>query len=77
LLKPTTTGLWAHLSCALWVPESHVKDPLKMEPIVAKLTKQRQALRCVVCDERGSGCIQWCGAPMASMGPCVAEFSTD
>ena len=59
LFKPTSTGGWAHLTCALWVPESHIQDPVRMEPVVAKLSKQRMGLLCVLCGVRGGGCIQW------------------
>ncbi|XP_058102565.1 histone-lysine N-methyltransferase TRX1-like isoform X2 [Magnolia sinica] len=32
-MKPTTDGRWAHLTCAMWIPETCLKDIKKMEPI--------------------------------------------
>ena len=31
--KQTTNGLWAHLICAIWVPETGVSNTIYMEPI--------------------------------------------
>ena len=74
LFKPTTQGGWAHLACALWVPECEIIDAVKMEPIVAKLTKQRQALRCELCGVRGGGSIQWCALSPAALCRLLASF---
>ncbi|KAG5531010.1 hypothetical protein RHGRI_025834 [Rhododendron griersonianum] len=32
-MKPTTDGRWAHLACAIWIPETCLSDIKKMEPI--------------------------------------------
>ncbi|GER40803.1 histone-lysine N-methyltransferase ATX1 [Striga asiatica] len=32
-MKPTTDGRWAHLACAIWIPETCLFDVKKMEPI--------------------------------------------
>jgi PHD-zinc-finger like domain len=31
--KQTTTGSWAHLLCAIWVPETGVANVIYMEPV--------------------------------------------
>ncbi|KAJ0259951.1 PWWP domain-containing protein [Hirschfeldia incana] len=40
-MKPTTDGRWAHLACAIWIPETCLSDVKKMEPIdgVNKISK--------------------------------------
>jgi hypothetical protein len=40
-MKPTTDGRWAHLACAIWIPETCLLDVKKMEPIdgVKKVSK--------------------------------------
>jgi NuA3 HAT complex component NTO1 len=44
--KQTTTGKWAHLLCAIWIPEAGVGNTVYMEPIdgVEMITKQRWKL---------------------------------
>ncbi|KAG6422852.1 hypothetical protein SASPL_113234 [Salvia splendens] len=32
-MKPTADGHWAHLACAIWIPETCLSDIKKMEPI--------------------------------------------
>ena len=32
-LKPTSCGRWAHVTCAMWVPETTFGDAAAMEPI--------------------------------------------
>lgn len=33
-MKSTKSGRrWAHMSCALWIPEVNIADPARMEPI--------------------------------------------
>ncbi|EMS62500.1 Histone-lysine N-methyltransferase ATX2 [Triticum urartu] len=40
-MKPTTDGRWAHLACAIWIPETCLKDVKRMEPIdgLSKINK--------------------------------------
>lgn len=47
-LKPTVvTGQWAHVLCALWIPEAAFLDATIMEPIdTSKISKARQGLVC-------------------------------
>lgn len=44
--KQTSTGKWAHLLCAIWVPECILGNPTFMEPIENsdKIPKQRWKL---------------------------------
>ncbi|GIY41308.1 protein Jade-3 [Caerostris extrusa] len=61
-MKPTSAGeKWAHVSCALWIPEVSIGCPEKMEPVVTKISQipaSRWALICTLCRERVGACIQ-------------------
>ena len=51
-MKSTRSGSsWAHVACALWVPEVSIGDPEKMEPItnISQIPSQRWGLLCSVC----------------------------
>ncbi|KAI9464663.1 PHD-zinc-finger like domain-containing protein [Boletus coccyginus] len=58
--KQTTLGDWAHLLCAIWIPETRVANEVFMEPITGsdKIPKQRWKLKCSVCGVREGACIQ-------------------
>lgn len=58
--KQTTQGKWAHLLCAMWIPETGVGNTVYMEPIdgVERIPKARWRLRCYLCNGRGGACIQ-------------------
>ncbi|WFD44069.1 hypothetical protein MPSI1_002734 [Malassezia psittaci] len=58
--KQTTQGAWAHLLCAIWIPETGVGNPVYMEPIdgVNTIPKARWRLRCYLCNKRTGACIQ-------------------
>lgn len=58
--KQTASGDWAHLLCAIWIPETRVANDVFMEPIVDinLISKQRWKLRCSVCNIREGACIQ-------------------
>ncbi|KLT46484.1 hypothetical protein CC85DRAFT_281589 [Cutaneotrichosporon oleaginosum] len=58
--KQTTTGLWAHLLCAIWIPELGVGNAIYMEPVegVENVPKSRWKLVCSLCKERVGACIQ-------------------
>ncbi|ODQ64242.1 hypothetical protein NADFUDRAFT_43249 [Nadsonia fulvescens var. elongata DSM 6958] len=59
--KQTDSSQWAHLICALWIPEVEIANPVCMEPIVnmANIPKDRWKLSCYICRKRGEGaCIQ-------------------
>ncbi|ESQ51749.1 hypothetical protein EUTSA_v10016217mg [Eutrema salsugineum] len=59
-MKPTTDGRWAHLACAIWIPETCLSDVQKMEPIdgVKKVSKDRWKLLCTICGVSYGACIQ-------------------
>jgi hypothetical protein len=60
-MKCTRSGQkWAHVSCALWIPEVSIGCVEKMEPItkISSIPTSRWALICVLCRERVGACIQ-------------------
>ncbi|XP_017781095.1 PREDICTED: PHD finger protein rhinoceros isoform X1 [Nicrophorus vespilloides] len=60
-MKCTRSGQkWAHVSCALWIPEVSIGCVEKMEPItkISSIPHSRWALICVLCRERVGACIQ-------------------
>ncbi|RAL54385.1 hypothetical protein DM860_001513 [Cuscuta australis] len=59
-MKPTTDGRWAHLACAIWIPETCLSDIKKMEPIdgLNRINKDRWKLLCSICGVTYGACIQ-------------------
>ena len=59
-LKPTEEGAWAHVTCALWLPETSFGDPERVEPVVGVrgVAKARYSLQCLVCKRRGGAALQ-------------------
>ncbi|XP_027117144.1 histone H3-lysine(4) N-trimethyltransferase ATX1-like isoform X1 [Coffea arabica] len=59
-MKPTTDGRWAHLACAIWIPETCLSDITKMEPIdgLSRINKDRWKLLCSICGVSYGACIQ-------------------
>lgn len=59
-MKPTTDGRWAHLACAIWIPETCLSDIKKMEPIdgLSRINKDRWKLLCSICGVSHGACIQ-------------------
>ncbi|CAH8320108.1 unnamed protein product [Eruca vesicaria subsp. sativa] len=59
-MKPTIDGRWAHLACAIWIPETCLSDVKKMEPIdgLSKVSKDRWKLLCTICGVSYGACIQ-------------------
>jgi len=60
--KQTNSSRWAHLLCAIWIPEVSLGNSTFMEPVmdVEKVPKQRWRLQCYICRQRMGACIQ-CG----------------
>lgn len=58
--KQTTHGKWAHLLCAMWIPEAGVSNSVYMEPIdsIERIPKARWKLQCYLCRHRHGACIQ-------------------
>ncbi|XP_037104562.1 protein Jade-3 [Syngnathus acus] len=60
-MKATRAGTkWAHVSCALWIPEVSIACPERMEPItkVSHIPPSRWSLICSVCKIKTGACIQ-------------------
>ncbi|XP_037948091.1 peregrin-like isoform X2 [Teleopsis dalmanni] len=59
--KQTDQGQWAHVVCALWIPEVRFANTVFLEPIdsIETIPGARWRLTCYVCKEKGMGaCIQ-------------------
>ncbi|KAL4376625.1 hypothetical protein GQ457_02G042800 [Hibiscus cannabinus] len=63
-MKPTTDSRWAHLACAIWIPETCLSDVKRMEPIdgLNRISKDRWKLLCSICGVSYGACIQ-CSNP--------------
>ncbi|KAJ1919752.1 hypothetical protein H4219_001781 [Mycoemilia scoparia] len=68
--KKTTSNKWAHLLCALWIPEVCISNTVYMEPIdsVENIPRSRWKLTCNLCNTRVGACIQ------CSHRQCFAAF---
>ncbi|XP_053435537.1 protein Jade-3 [Nycticebus coucang] len=70
-MKTTRTGSkWAHVSCALWIPEVSIACPERMEPItkISHIPPSRWALVCSLCKVKTGACIQ------CSIKSCITAF---
>ncbi|GIY72101.1 protein Jade-1 [Caerostris darwini] len=58
-MKLTRSQSWAHVSCAVWIPELSFQDFIKMEPIVgtSKIPENRWSLTCSLCKKKNGVCI--------------------
>ncbi|KAJ2322595.1 hypothetical protein GGI00_005884, partial [Coemansia sp. RSA 2681] len=68
--KKTTTNKWAHLLCALWIPEVGIANTVYMEPIdsLDQIPRSRWKLYCNLCHRKVGACIQ------CSQKQCVTAF---
>ncbi|CAK7213828.1 hypothetical protein SCUCBS95973_001931 [Sporothrix curviconia] len=60
--KQTNSSKWAHMLCAMWIPETSLGNTTFMEPVmdVDKVPKTRWRLTCYICRQKMGACIQ-CG----------------
>ncbi|ANB12313.1 Nto1p [Sugiyamaella lignohabitans] len=58
--KQTDSQHWAHVLCALWIPETSVANISYMEPIIGvdNIPKGRLKLNCYICKQKVGACIQ-------------------
>lgn len=58
--KRTLDGRWAHVICAIWIPEVQFANPVFLEPIdgIKEIPAARWKLTCYVCRKRMGACIQ-------------------
>ena len=68
--KQTNNSKWAHLFCAIWIPEVQIGNPSLMEPItdVEKVPPSRWKLLCYICQQAMGASIQ------CSDGRCYRAF---
>ena len=59
--KPTTDGRWAHVLCALLVPEAFFNDPDGREGLdLSRVLERRWMGKCCVCEASSEGCVIDC-----------------
>ena len=58
--KQTLDSRWAHVICAIWIPEVQFANPVFLEPIdgIKEIPVARWKLTCQVCRRRMGACIQ-------------------
>ncbi len=62
-LKRTSDARWAHIVCALWIPEAQFLDTTGRDMIHTwSVNEKRLDLTCSICGEQSGACIQ-CKAP--------------
>uniref|UniRef100_A0A0A9E8L6 PHD-type domain-containing protein n=1 Tax=Arundo donax TaxID=35708 RepID=A0A0A9E8L6_ARUDO len=67
-MKRTTDGRWAHISCALLVPEVFFRDPDGRDGVdCSRVPTHRFTKECYIC-ESSSGCALECSQPKCNLG---------
>ncbi|XP_076146889.1 protein AF-17-like isoform X2 [Alosa pseudoharengus] len=69
-LKRTDSGGWAHVVCALYIPEVQFANVLTMEPIVLQFVPHERYIKtCYICEDHGRESKAACGACMTCNRP--------
>ncbi|KAL2086818.1 hypothetical protein ACEWY4_017877 [Coilia grayii] len=69
-LKRTDSGGWAHVVCALYIPEVQFANVLTMEPIVLQYVPHERYIKtCYICEDHGRESKAACGACMTCNRP--------
>ncbi|KAM9792453.1 protein AF-17-like [Neosynchiropus ocellatus] len=64
-LKRTDSGGWAHVVCALYIPEVQFANVLTMEPIILQYVPHDRYMKtCYICEDQGRESKAACGACM-------------
>ncbi|XP_029006674.1 protein AF-17 isoform X2 [Betta splendens] len=64
-LKRTDSGGWAHVVCALYIPEVQFANVITMEPIILQYVPNERYIKpCYICEEHGRESKAACGACM-------------
>ncbi|XP_044045843.1 lysine-specific demethylase 4C isoform X5 [Siniperca chuatsi] len=74
-LKKTQNDKWAHVMCAVALPEARFTDEAKRSPIdTSMIPMQRYKLRCIYCRKRCAGKRQAGACIQCSCGRCPTSF---
>ncbi|XP_071388144.1 lysine-specific demethylase 4C isoform X2 [Centroberyx affinis] len=74
-LKKTTDDKWAHVMCAVALPEARFSDEAKRSPIdTSRIPMQRYKLKCIYCRKRCAGKRQAGACIQCSCGRCPTSF---
>lgn len=74
-LKKTTDDKWAHVMCAVALPEVRFSDEARRSPIdTSRIPLQRYKLKCIYCRKRCAGRRQAGACIQCSCGRCPTSF---
>uniref|UniRef100_A0A673A226 Lysine-specific demethylase 4B n=1 Tax=Sphaeramia orbicularis TaxID=375764 RepID=A0A673A226_9TELE len=74
-LKKTQNDKWAHVMCAVALPEARFSDEAKRSPIdTSRIPMQRYKLKCIYCRKRCAGKRQAGACIQCSCGRCPTSF---
>ncbi|XP_017281250.1 lysine-specific demethylase 4C isoform X2 [Kryptolebias marmoratus] len=74
-LKKTQNNKWAHVMCAVALPEARFSDEAKRSPIdTSRIPMQRYKLKCIYCRSRCAGKRQAGACIQCSCGRCPTSF---
>ncbi|XP_075318875.1 lysine-specific demethylase 4C-like isoform X7 [Odontesthes bonariensis] len=74
-LKKTQNDKWAHVMCAVALPEARFSDEAKRSPIdTSRIPMQRYKLKCIYCRSRCAGKRQAGACIQCSCGRCPTSF---